>query len=91
MQRKADQASIRCPHCRSDNVRRHKWSGGGFAIPLFITGIPFLIPSKVHRCFECSRDFKLNGPSARGIEQRQRKGVVAIAVLVALALVLLLV
>jgi hypothetical protein len=56
---------VRCTHCGSPNVRRHRWSGGWFILPLLITGIPFLIPSKRFRCFSCSKDFRL-GDGTKG-------------------------
>ncbi|MBK9147435.1 MAG: hypothetical protein IPM12_06405 [Flavobacteriales bacterium] len=87
-------AILRCPHCHSDNVRRHKWSGGWFALPLLLTGIPLLIPSKKYRCFRCSKDFKIGvsiaeAPPNKKPNKWNQARIVAVAILLLLVMIVM--
>lgn len=78
----------RCVHCGSTETRKHKWSGGFFAIPLLLIGIPLLVPSKKYHCFGCGLDFQtMRSRPHRSVD---RKVVVAVIIGIILVIVLLL-
>lgn len=59
-----DEASRRCPECRSENVEFERWSRRGFVGSWILLGVPVPIPTRRWRCRNCGFAWRPEGPDA---------------------------